>query len=30
MKKNVNPIPQGYGAVTPYLSVKGAATAIAF
>ena len=30
MKKTVKPIPRGYHAVTPYLSVKGAATAIAF
>ena len=30
MKKKVKPIPQGFGAVTPYLSVKGAAGAIAF
>ncbi len=30
MKKQVKPIPQGYNAVTPYLSVKGAAGAIAF
>ena len=30
MKKTVKPIPRGYHAVTPYLSVKGAASAIAF
>jgi PhnB protein len=30
MRKKVKPIPQGYHAVTPYLSVKGAAGAIAF
>lgn len=30
MKKKVKPIPQGFGAVTPYLSVEGAAGAIAF
>lgn len=30
MKKKVKPIPQGYHAVTPYLSIKGAAGAIAF
>jgi PhnB protein len=30
MRKKVKPIPQGYHAVTPYLSVKGAASAIAF
>ena len=30
MKKTVKPIPRGYHAVTPYLSVKGAASAIGF
>jgi len=30
MKKKVRPTPKGYHAVTPYLSVKGAASAIAF
>lgn len=30
MKTKVRPIPKGYHAVTPYLSVKGAAGAIAF
>ena len=30
MKMKVRPIPKGYHAVTPYLSVKGAASAIAF
>jgi len=30
MKKKVKPIPAGYHAVTPYLSIKGAADAIAF
>jgi len=30
MRKKVKPIPEGYHAVTPYLSVKGAAGAIAF
>ena len=30
MKKQVKPIPPGYRSVTPYLSVKGAANAIAF
>ncbi len=30
MKTKVRPIPQGYHAVTPYLSIKGAASAIAF
>ncbi len=30
MSKKVKPIPRGYHAVTPYLSVKGAASAIAF
>jgi len=29
-KKKVQPIPAGYGAVTPYLSVRGAAQAIEF
>ena len=28
--KKVQPIPAGYGAVTPYLSVRGAAQAIEF
>jgi PhnB protein len=30
MKTKIKPIPKGYHAVTPYLSVKGAASAIAF
>lgn len=30
MKPKVPPIPKGYHAVTPYLSIKGAASAIAF
>jgi PhnB protein len=30
MSKTVKPIPDGYHAVTPYLSIKGAADAIAF
>ena len=30
MRKTVKPIPRGYRAVTPYLCVKGAASAIAF
>lgn len=30
MKAKVKPIPTGYHAVTPYLSIKGAANAIAF
>ncbi len=30
MKKKVQPIPAGYGAVTPYLSIRGAAKAIKF
>ena len=30
MKKKVRPIPKGYHSVTPYVSVKGAAGAIAF
>jgi len=30
MKKKIKPIPKGYHAVTPYLSVQGAAGAIAF
>lgn len=30
MKKKLKPIPKGYHAVTPYLSVQGAAGAIAF
>ena len=30
MRKTVKPVPRGYHAVTPYLSVKGAASAIAF
>lgn len=30
MKRKVKPIPEGYHAVTPYLSIKGAADAIAF
>ena len=30
MRNTVKPIPRGYHAVTPYLSVKGAASAIAF
>lgn len=30
MKRKVKPIPKGYHAVTPYLSIKGAADAIAF
>jgi PhnB protein len=29
-KRKVNPIPAGYHAVTPYLSIRGAAQAIAF
>jgi PhnB protein len=29
-RKKVQPVPKGYGAVTPYLSVNGAAQAIAF
>lgn len=30
MKKKVKPIPKGYHTVTPYLSIEGAANAIAF
>ncbi len=30
MRNTVKPIPRGYHAVTPYLSVKGAASAIGF
>ncbi|MGZ8453399.1 MAG: VOC family protein [Candidatus Binatia bacterium] len=30
MRRKVKPIPQGYHAVTPYLSVNGAASAIAY
>ncbi len=30
MRNKVKPIPRGYHTVTPYLSVKGAASAIAF
>lgn len=30
MRTKIRPIPKGYHAVTPYLSVKGAASAIAF